>query len=156
MRRNMNGSLRETKMPVSKRRRLFVESDEHMGSTRQHEWYETVQDTVKDLVRINLVDRPNQPITERARDSQPKHEVTELEEGQVLKDASGSPPDPIERLWPVKVEDVCVPAVPAQPNHLEPGAVDNLDADVLEVAVQDLLVRVDVVPRKVGETRSGH
>jgi hypothetical protein len=127
---------REAKVLASKRRGVFIVSDEHMARARQDDWYQSVEHAVENLVRINLVYRPNHPVTEQPRDSQPQHEVPELEEGKMLRDAPWSPPDPVERLWPMKMEDIRVSAVPPQPPHLEPGTLDNLDSYILEVAVQ--------------------
>ena len=56
----------------------------------------------------------------------------------------------------MKVEDVCVSTMPPKPTHFEPGALNNLDSQIFEIAIQDVLVRVEVVARKVGEARSGH
>ena len=59
---------------------MLVVGNEHMASARQDERYEWVEHAVTDLVRIDLVNRPNHPVAERPRDSQPQYEIAELEE----------------------------------------------------------------------------
>src|SRR3954452_25632843 len=91
-------------------RRPTIVSNSHVGGPRKKPRCERVLALALRLVRVDLMNRPRDPVPKRTRRSEPNREETELYPGQSATQARATAWHAIQAFRPVDVEETDVAA----------------------------------------------